>query len=84
MGVKVSDIARMVGEERTYVSHQMRLLKFHSKVRSSVRQNTLLREHALALLRLKPGQQLELAEEVMGEGLTTPETRKKVRKLLGR
>jgi len=84
MGVKVSEIARRVGKERTYVSHSMRLLKLHPKVREAVRQNTLPREHALALLRLEPGQQLELAREVIEKGLTTPETRDRVRELLGK
>jgi len=84
MGVKVSEIARSVGKERTYVSHSMRLLKLHPKVREAVKQHTIPREHALALLRLEPGQQLELAREVMEKGLTTPETRDKVRELLGK
>jgi ParB family chromosome partitioning protein len=84
MGVKVSNIARQVGKERTYVSHSMRLLKLHPKVRMAVRQNTIPREHALALLRLEPEQQLELAGEVVEKGLTTPETRDRVRKLLGK
>jgi len=84
MGVKVSEIARRVGKERTYVSHSMRLLKLHPKVREAVRQNTLPREHALALLRLEPGQQLKLAREVLEKGLTTPETRDRVRELLGK
>jgi len=84
MGVKVSEIARRVGKERTYVSHSMRLLNLHPEVRTAVRQNTIPREHALALLRLEPEQQLELAEEVMEKGLTTPETRDRVRELLGK
>ena len=84
IGVKVSKIARRVGKERTYVSHSMRLLKLHPKVRAAVRQHTIPREHALALLRLEPEQQLELAEEVMEKGLTTTETRDRVRELLGK
>lgn len=84
MGVKVSEIARRVGKERTYVSHSMRLLKLHPKVREAVRQRTLPREHALALLRLGPEQQLELAGKVMEEGLTMVETRDKARNLLGK
>jgi len=84
MGVKVSDIARQVGKERTYVSHSMRLLRLHPKVREAIRQQKIPREHALALLRLEPGQQLELAEEIMEKGLTTPETRDRVRELLGK
>jgi len=83
-GTNVSAIARLVGKERTYVSHALRLLKLHLKVRESVRQHTLPREHALALLRLEPEQQLELAEEVMEKGLTTVETRDRVRGLLGK
>jgi len=84
MGVKVSDIAHQVGKERTYVSHSMRLLRLHPKVREAVRQQNLPREHALTLLRLEPYQQIALAEEVMEKGLTTPETRDRVRMLLGK
>lgn len=84
MGVRVSEIARRVGKERTYVSHSMRLLGLHPRVRESVRKNELPREHALTLLRLEPHQQIALAEEVMEKGLTMVETRDKVRRLLGK
>ena len=84
MGVKVSDIARQVGKERTYISHSMRLLRLHHRVRESVRQHTLSREHALALLRLEPEQQIALAEEIMDKALTIVETRDRVRALLGK
>ena len=60
MGVSVSEIARRVGKERTYVSHQMRPL------------------------RLKPEQQLSLAEEILEKGLTLAETRERVREILGK
>ena len=68
MGVKVSEIAKRIGKERTYVSHSMRLLGLHPKVREAVRRQSIPREHALALLRLEPEQQLELAREVMEGG----------------
>jgi len=84
MGTKVSAIARLVGKERTYVSHALRLLRLHPKVREAVRQRTIPREHALALLRLEPEQQIALAEEVREKGLTMQETRDKVRGLLGK
>ena len=84
MGTKVSEIARLVGKERTYVSHSLRLLRLHPKVREAVRQRTIPREHALALLRLEPEQQIALAEEVREKGLTMQETRDKVRELLGK
>jgi len=84
MGSKVSEIARQVGKPRTYVSHSMRLLKLHPKVREALRNRTLPREHALSLLRLEPYQQIALAEEVMDKGLTMVETREKVRGLLGK
>jgi len=84
MGVKVSEIARQVGKDRTYVSHSMRLLRLHPKVREAIRQQKIPREHALTLLRLEPYQQIALAEEVMDKGLTTPETRDRVRELLGK
>lgn len=84
MGTKVSEIARLVGKDRPYVSHSMRLLKLHPKVREAVRQQDIPREHALTLLRLEPSQQTALAEEIMGTGLTMVETREKVRGLLGK
>ena len=84
MGVKVSEIAKRAGKERTYVSHSMRLLRLHPKVREAVRQQNIHREHALALLRLEPYQQIALAEEVIEKGLTIYETRDRVRKLLGK
>ena len=84
MGVKVSEIAKRVSKERTYVSHSMRLLGLHPRVREAVRQQSIPREHALALLRLEPEQQLELAREVMEGKLTTVEARDRVRELLGK
>jgi len=84
MDTKVSAIARLVGKERSYVSHALRLLRLHPKVREAVRQRTIPREHALALLRLEPEQQIILAEEVREKGLTMVETRDKVRGLLGK
>lgn len=84
MGVNVSEIARRVGKERTYVSHSMRLLRLHPGVREAVRQRTLPREHALALLRLEPNQQIALAEEIVEKGLTLVETRDRVREILGK
>jgi ParB family chromosome partitioning protein len=84
MGTKVSAIARLVGKERTYVSHSLRMLRLHPKVREAVRQRTIPREHALSLLRLESEQQLALAEEVMEKGLTMVETRDRVRGLLGK
>ncbi len=84
MGTKVSAIARLVGKERTYVSHSMRLLGLHPRVREAVRQNQIPREHALSLLRLEPYQQLALGEEVREKGLTMVETRNKIRGLLGK
>ena len=84
MGVKVSDIARQVGKERTYVSHAMRLLRLHPTVREYVRRRTIPRDQALSLLRLEPEQQIALAQEIIEEGLTMLETREKVRTLLGK
>jgi ParB family chromosome partitioning protein len=84
MGTKVSAIARLVGKERTYVSHSMRLLRLHPKVREAVRYHTIPRDQALSLLRLEPYQQIALAEEVIEKGMTTPETRDRVRGLLGK
>ena len=84
MGVKVSEIARRVGKNRPYVSHSMRLLRLHPKVREAIRQGNIPREHALALLRFELYQQIALAEEVMEKGLTMQVTRDRVRGLLGK
>ena len=84
MGAKVSVIAKRVGKERTYVSHAMRLLRLHPKVRAAVRRRTIDRDQALTLLRLEPEQQLTLADEIQDKGLTMRETRDKVRSLLGK
>ncbi len=84
MGVKVSEIARQVGKERTYVSHSMRLLRLHPSIREAVRKRTIPRDQALSLLRLEPEQQIALADEIMGKGITALETRDKVRTLLGK
>jgi len=84
MGIKVSEIARRVGKERTHVSHTLRLLRLHPKVRENVRNQNISREHAKALLRLEPYQQIALAEEVMEKGLTMQVTRDRVRGLLGK
>ena len=84
MGTKVSAIARLVGKERTYVSHALRLLRLHPNVREAMRQGTISREHALALLRLEPEQQITLMEEVREKGLTMNETRDMVRGILGK
>lgn len=84
MGTKVSAIARLVGKERTYVSHALRLLRLHPKVREAFRQRTISREHALALLRLEPEQQITLMGEIKEKGLTMVETRDMVRGILGK
>jgi len=84
MGVRVSEIARRVGKSRPYVSHSMRLLRLHPKVREAVRNRTIPREHALSLLRLELYQQVSLATEVMEKGLTMQVTRDRVRGLLGK
>ena len=56
MGSTISAIGRRVGKIRPYVSHRMRLLKPHPKVRAAVRQRTLTPGHGNALLRLEPEQ----------------------------
>jgi len=62
----------------------MRLLRLHPKVREALRRRAIPREQALTLLRLESEQQIALAEEVMENGLTTMETRDRVRSLLGK
>ena len=83
-GYKISAIGRRLGKSRPYVSHRMRLLKLHPKVREAVRQRTLTPGHGQPLLRLEPEQQLTLAEQIQTEGLTVKETRQRVREILGK
>jgi ParB family chromosome partitioning protein len=64
MGTKVSEIAHLMGKGRTYISHSMRLLGLHPRVREAVRQNELSREHALAILRLESSQQIDHLKEM--------------------
>lgn len=84
MDYTISAMGRRVGKSRPYVSHRMRLLKLHPKVREAVRRRTLTPGHGNALLRLEPEQQLILTEQIQAEGLTVKETRQRVRELLGK
>jgi len=83
MGVNVSEIARRVGRKRSWVSHSLRLLRLHPKVKEAIRQKRIPREHAKALINLDSFQQVALAEEIIEKGLTMVETRDRVRELLG-
>ena len=84
MGSTISAIGRQVGKSRPYVSHRMRLLKLHPKIREAVRQRSLTPGHGNALLRLEPEHQLTLAKQIQAEGLNVKETRQRVRELLGK
>jgi len=74
---------RLVVKERAYVSHRMRLLKLHDRVKKAVKKETS-REYVLIFLRVEPEQHLALVEEVMKKSLTIYETRDQVRQLLGK
>jgi ParB family chromosome partitioning protein len=84
MGHTISAMGRGVGKSRPYVSHRMRLLRLHPKVREAVRRRTLTPGHGNALLRLEPEQQLTLAKQIQVDGLTVKETRQRVREILGK
>jgi len=82
MGYKVAAIGRRVGKPRYYVSKRLSLLRLHPKLREAVRHRTLTPGHGRALLRLKPEQQLTLAEQIQAEGLSVKETRQRENRAL--
>jgi ParB-like chromosome segregation protein Spo0J len=84
VGCTISAIGRRVGKSRPYVSHRMRLLKLHPKIRVAVRQRTLTPGDGNALLRLEPEKQLFLVEQIQAQELTVKETWQCIRETLGK
>ena len=73
-------VADAVGKSRSAVSNLLRLMKLQADVRIMLEHGDLDMGHARALLALEDQQQLEVAEEVVGKGLSVRQTEELVRK----
>ena len=67
-------IAETVGKSRTTVTNLLRLLRLGGEVRTLLERGDIEMGHARALLTLAPADQLRIAREVVGRGLSTRET----------
>ncbi len=81
-GLSHQEIADAVGKARATVSNLLRLLSLHPEVKTMMEHGDLDMGHARALLALQPHQQLELAKEVVGRGLSVRQTEQLIRSLL--
>lgn len=75
-----AEVAERVGRDRTTVSNTVRLLRLPDTVRELVEDGALSEGHGRAILGLESEeQQVELAREVVGRGLSVRETERRVR-----
>jgi len=79
--LSASEVARLVGRDRSTVANTLRLLKLPNEVQLMVRQNTLSAGHARALLSLtSAGAMRSLAERAVGHGWSVRETETQVKR----
>ena len=79
-GLSQSDIAKVVGKDRSTVANLLRLLKLPVSIRKLVEDRSLSMGHARALLSVAdPVRAAELARMVVKEGWSVRETEKRVR-----
>lgn len=76
------DVAEAIGRSRAGVSNLLRLLELEPEVKEMLDGAELEMGHARALLALPRAQQLQVAREVAGKGLSVRATEKLVRGLL--
>lgn len=77
-----AEVAERVGRDRTTVSNTVRLLRLPDSVRELVEDGAVTEGHGRAILGLESEeQQLELAREVVGRGLSVRETERRVRQM---
>lgn len=75
MQLRLDDIARRVGRDRSSISNTLRLLKLPASVQKLVAEGKISAGHARALLSLEDGAARErLAARVVAEGLTVRDT----------
>lgn len=84
-GLSQSDIAKVVGKDRSTVANLLRLLKLPVSIRKLVEDGSLSMGHARALLSVAdPVRAAELARTVVREGWSVRETEKRARAVGGR
>ncbi len=77
-----AEVAERVGRDRTTVSNTIRLLRLPDAVRELVEDGAVSEGHGRAILGLESEeQQVELAREVVGRGLSVRETERRVRQI---
>ena len=81
-GLTQQEIAKRVGKQRSTVANSLRLLALPRTVQRRVRQGELSMGHARALLGVpRPGQQAELADQVVKQGLSVRQVEKLVARM---
>ncbi|MEH6757097.1 MAG: ParB/RepB/Spo0J family partition protein [Parasphingorhabdus sp.] len=80
-GHSQAKLAELVGKSRSHIANLMRLLDLPEAVRTLVAEEKLTMGHARALINAPNS--LELAEQVVKQGLSVRDTEKLVRKTLG-
>ena len=75
-------VAEVLGKSRTSVTNALRLLTLSEEVKSLLEENRLEVGHAKALLSLKGPAQLEIAKNVMSQGLSVRETEQLISKMM--
>ncbi len=81
-GLTQQEIARRVGKQRSTVANSLRLLALPRTVQRRVRQGELSMGHARALLGApRPGQQAELADKVVKQGLSVRQVERMVARM---
>ena len=81
-GLSKSEVAKLVGRDRTTVSNTLRLLKLPEGIRKRLADGRLTEGHARALLPLEDAKaMLALAERIESQGLSVRETERLVRSM---
>lgn len=79
-----AEAAKAVGRSRASVSNLLRLQELSDKVKPLLEERQLEMGHARALLAISnPGQQLDVARQIIKNGLSVREAEKLVRRVLG-
>jgi ParB family chromosome partitioning protein len=82
IGLTQEMVARQVGKNRTFVTNYLRILKLPKEILKFVEDSKLSVGHARALLMLENDQsQIELAKNIIGNGISVRDTEKAVRRI---
>ena len=75
-GLTQDEISSAVGKSRPAIANTLRLLSLSADIQSMVRDNLLTAGHARALITLEAGEQKEVVERILKDGLSVRETEK--------